>query len=141
MNVADESVGLDGEPAWFRFSATLRVFGQGVDLDEITATLGLAPTHTHRRGDRRTPRAQPFEHDMWSYTAPVPGDKPLDDHIQTLWSRIKPHKDYLMGLKEGLTVNVYCGYTTNCCAGFEVSHRSLALFVELEIPFGVSIIA
>lgn len=87
-----QDLGLDGDRAWFRFSATLRIFGEMADLDEITATLGLSPTHAHRRGDRRALQAQPFEHDMWSYTAPVLKDRPLDVHLHSLWTQIKPHK-------------------------------------------------
>ncbi len=76
---------------------------------------------------------------MWMYTAPVPRDRPLDVHIQTLWAHIKPNRDYLVGLKARLSVDVYCSYQTNALyAGFEVSHKSLEMFIELEVPFGVS---
>jgi hypothetical protein len=76
---------------------------------------------------------------MWMYTAPVPRDRPLDVHIQTLWAQIKPHKDYLVGLKARLSVDDYCSYRTNAFyAGFEVSHKSLEMFIELEVPFGFS---
>lgn len=139
--MTDDGTESDEERPWFRYSATLRIFGRIADLDEITATLGLSPTHTHRRGDRRGPQSPVlFEHDMWSYTSPVPADRPLDVHIQTLWSHIQTHKDFLIGLKERLTLDVFCGYHTNGSAGFEVSHRSLTMFIELEIPFGVSIL-
>ncbi len=46
-----------------------------------------------------------------------------------------------MTLKERLTVDVFSGYRSNCgTAGFEVSHRSLEMFMQLEIPFGVSVV-
>ena len=139
--MADESTEPEEESYWFRYSADLRIFGQIPNLDEITATLGLSPAHTHKRGDRRSSRSQPFEHDMWLYASPVPDDRPLDVHIQTLWSHIKPHRGFLICLKERLTVDVFCGYRTNCgTAGFEISHRSLEMFIQLEIPFGLSII-
>jgi hypothetical protein len=78
---------------------------------------------------------------MWSYTAPVPEDRPLDVHIQTLWNHIKSNTDYLLQLKDRLTVDVFCGYRSNCgSAGFEVSHESLEMFIRLEIPLGVSVI-
>ncbi len=129
------------ERCYFHFSATLRVFGRIPDLDEITRTMGLSPTDTHKRGDRRGPRSPASEHDLWSYTSPVPEDRPLDVHLRTLWAHLSPHRAYLMGLKERLTVDVFCGYRTNCgTAGFEVSHHSLELFRQLEIPFGVSVI-
>jgi hypothetical protein len=128
--------------AYFHFSATLRIFGDIGDLDAVTAELGIAPTHTHRRGERRGPSsATRYEHDMWSYCAPVPEDRPLQVHLEALWRVVRPHVPYLKGLKERLTVDVFCGYRSNCdSAGFEVDHRALVIFTELEIPFGVSVI-
>ena len=131
----------DDVPYRFKYGATLRIFGEIADLDAITRTLGLSPTHTHRRGDRRGGRSEPFEHDMWSYASPVADDRPLDEHLQTLWESLKPHTAYLKSLKEGLTVDVFCRYSSDCeSAGFEVSHRSLEIFTELEVPFGVSVV-
>ncbi|HET8670620.1 MAG TPA: DUF4279 domain-containing protein, partial [Candidatus Saccharimonadales bacterium] len=82
-----------------------------------------------------------YEFDMWAYTSPVPEDRPLDIHIETLWNHIRLKKDYLVKLKERFTVDVFCGYRSNSAtAGFEVSPKSLGMFIELDIPFGVSII-
>ncbi len=78
---------------------------------------------------------------MWSYDAPVAEDRPLDIHIRTLWSHIRGHKDFLMRLKDHCTVDVFCGYRSNSgTAGFEVSAKSLEMFVALDIPFGVSVV-
>jgi Domain of unknown function (DUF4279) len=133
-----EEVDPDQEPPFFYFEATLRIFGVIDDFDAISETLCLTPTRSHRRGERLGPsRTQEF--DMWMYTAPVPRDRPLDVHIQTLWAHIKSHRDYLVGLKARLSVDVYCSYQTNAVyAGFEVSHKSLEMFIQLEVPFGVS---
>lgn len=129
------------EDYYFYYSSTQRIFGKIPDLDEITKKLGLCPTDTHRRGERIRYRSEPLKNDMWSYLSPVPEERRLDVHIQTLWAHIKPHKDYLMGLKERLTVDVFYGYRSNCgTAGIKVSHHSLEMFIELEIPFGLSII-
>ena len=130
------------EPEYFfRFSATLRIFGDIEDLDAITADLGVTPTHAHRRGDKPLPTSlRVYEHDMWSYSAPVPRDRPLEAHLEALWRVVRPHAAYLRGLKERLSVDVYCSYHTNCSTGgFEVDHRALTIFQELEVPFGVSV--
>lgn len=38
-------------------------------------------------------------------------------------------------------MDVFCGYRSSSgTAGFEVSPKSLEMFVELDIPFGVSVI-
>jgi uncharacterized protein DUF4279 len=130
------------EPEYFfRFSATLRIFGEIGDLAAITAKLGVAPTHMHRRGEKPLPTSlRGYEHDMWSYSAPVPRDRPLQVHLESLWRAVRPHVAYLKGLKNRLSVDVYCSYHTNCSTGgFEVDHRALTIFTELEVPFGVSV--
>ena len=109
------------------------------DLEAISQTLGVAPTYVHRRGDLvGLSRWRRHEHDMWSYLAAVPEDRPLAVHLDALWRVVRPHLAYLKRLKERLTVDVFCGYRSNCStAGFEVDHRSLIIFTELEVPFGV----
>ena len=83
----------------------------------------------------------PYRQDMWSYSPPVEKSEPLHRHIDALWLKLKPHKHYLLELKKSLNVDVFCGYRSNCdTAGLEVPHTSLEMFIELEIPFGVSII-
>ncbi|MFO0960594.1 MAG: DUF4279 domain-containing protein [Isosphaeraceae bacterium] len=140
----ETGIGVVGEEPgfWFSFSATLRIFGEIGDFEPITQTLGVTPTHTHRRGGSRRPTSpRAYDHDMWSYTAPLPEDRPLEDHLDALWRVVRPHVDYLKGLKQGLNVDVFCGYRSNCStAGFEVDHRALAIFTELEVPFGISVI-
>jgi hypothetical protein len=129
------------EDTYFGYSASLRIGGKISDLDKISATLGLSPTHSHRKGERRGPKAAPYHQDMWSYSPPVEKSEPLHRHIDALWSKLKPHKRYLLELKKSLNVDVFCGYRSNCdTAGIEVPHTSLEMFIELEIPFGVSII-
>jgi hypothetical protein len=129
------------EETRFAYSATLRIFGDIPSLDDITANMGVNPTYTHRRGERRGNRSAPYIHDMWSFSPSVLEDEALEHHITALWSEIKPKKDYLLDLKRTLTVDVFLGYRSNCDhAGIQVPHTCLEMFSELEIPFGVSIV-
>ena len=129
------------EDTYFAYSATLRIAGMISDFDRISTALDLSPTHLHRKGERREEKAVPYRQDMWSYRAPVDESEPLHRHIDALWLKLKPHKHYLFELKKSLTVDVFCGYRSNCdTAGIEVPHTSLEMFMELEIPLGVSII-
>ena len=136
---------LDGEEpdeeTYFAYCASLRIFGVLGDLEDITRRLGVAPTNSHRRGERRRPNSPPHQHDMWAYQAPVPEAEPLDVHIDRLWQTFREHKTYLLELKKTVTVDVFLGYRSNCDhAGLEVPCTSLEMFIELQIPFGVSII-
>ena len=133
--------GQPDEETYFTYSASLRIFGTIPDLHEITQRLGVAPTHAHRRGDRRVPGSLPYEHDMWRYTAPVKENEPLHVHIDTLWNTFRERKQYLLQLKRNMTVDVFLGYRSNCDhAGVEVPYQSLEMFRELKVPFGLSII-
>ncbi|MFZ5975124.1 MAG: DUF4279 domain-containing protein [Bacillota bacterium] len=131
------------EVIYFCFSSTLRIFGDIDNLNQISKTLGLKPTYSHKKGEPKSKKNNNivWDRDMWSYDSPVPEDRHLDVHIQKLWDILKPHKEYLKGLKKELTVDVFNGYRSNSStAGFEVSPSSLEMFVELDIPFGVSVI-
>ena len=137
-----EPVPPNGEEPYFRFRASLRIFGIIDDLDEISRGLGLIPTKTHRRGDPKFPhRPDTWKEDAWFYEPPINRKRPLEEHILALWDRLRPHMEFLKTLKKTHRLDVFCGYRSDCgTAGFEVGHKCLGLFIELEIPFGVSII-
>src|SRR4051794_32765743 len=101
------------EENYFRFSATLRIFGQGVPFEEISQRLGVQPTHQHHKGERRGPRSPAFRDDAWQFEPAVPETEPLDRHIEALWQIVRPAVDYLRGLKRRLTVDVFCSYRSN----------------------------
>ena len=125
------------EETYFSYSATLRISGEIPEMEEISSTLGLKSTHSHREAERRSKGATPYRQDMWAYTPAVRKSEPLDKHIDVLWSLFKPHKRYLLRLKQTAMVDVFLGYRTNCdTAGIEVPHTSLEMFTELQIPFG-----
>lgn len=129
------------EENYFAYSATLRISGDRLDFEDISRSLRLSPTYSHRKGDRPGPRSPGYTQDMWAYSPPVPRDHPLAEHIDALWADIQHAKDYLRALKETAAVDVFLGYRSNVdTAGIEFPHTCLAMFVELEIPFGVSII-
>lgn len=131
------------EETWFAFSATLRIHGEGLDFDEISRTLGVQPTYTHRKGECNSKQRPDLEwkDDAWHYGVGLDESRPLQDHILALWQVLKFHVPYLKALKERFKVDTFCGYrSNNQTAGFEVDYRCLEMFTALEIPFGLSII-
>jgi hypothetical protein len=129
------------EPIYFAYSATLRIHGDGLPFESIGRQLGVEPTSVRRKGERRGPRSPPYRDDAWHFSAGLPEEAPLEQHIEALWKVLKPHVQYLKFLKQHYKVDVFCGYRTNCdLAGIEVPHTCLELFTALEVPFGISII-
>jgi hypothetical protein len=129
------------EVTYFAYSATLRIHGLSLPLDEITDRLGLQPTHSHRQGEKKGPRSPSYRDDAWHFQPALNETRPLSEHIDALWTVLRPHVEYLKALKDRYRVDIFCGYRSNSdTAGVEVPHTSLAMFIELEIPFGLSII-
>lgn len=126
---------------WFAFSATLRIHGDGLDFEQISRTLGVEPTNYHIKGERKGPRSPEWRDDAWHYQPAIDESRPLTDHLNALWEILQPHVAFLKSLKRHCTVDVFCGYRSNSqTAGFEVDHRCLDIFIQLEVPFGVSVI-
>ena len=129
----------EDEPSYFAFSATLRIHGTDLPFDEITRTLGLSPTHQHRAGERRRARGRAYPDDAWQFSANVPEERELTEHLRSLWTVVRPHVAYLTSLDA--SVDVFCGYrSNNGTAGFAVEPDALEIFTALNVPFGVSVI-
>jgi hypothetical protein len=96
------------ERNYFCYSATLRIFGDGVPFQEINERLGVEPTHIHRKGERRGPRSPAWRDDGWHLESGLPKAEPLDRHIEALWEVVRPHLEYLKGLKQRFKVDVLC---------------------------------
>jgi hypothetical protein len=131
----------EDDKLYFNYSATLRIRGDIGNLDDITRLLGIQPTRTHKKGERKGPRSPEYKDDFWCFSPNIDEEKELSDHIDGLWDAIKNKKDVLLKLKEELKIDVFLGYRSNCdTAGIEIPYRCLELFNELKIPFGISII-
>jgi len=133
---------MNSEEVYFKYSVRLRIFSEsGLNFKDIENNLSIIPNYTHRKGDRRTPKSPEYKHDMWSYKLCLDKTEPLENYLYKLWSEIKPHKEYILNLKNNATVDIFCGYRSNSdTAGIQVAHQSLEIFRELEIDFGLSII-
>jgi hypothetical protein len=129
----------DDEHSYFAYSATLRIHGADLPLDEITKAMGVAPSHQHKAGEKSRATARAYKDDAWHFTAPLPEEAELTEHLRSLWQTVEPHVAYLTGL--AASVDVFCGYrSNNGSAGFAVAPDALQIFTALKAPFGVSVI-
>jgi len=133
-NEADEEI-------YVNFSASLRIFGDIKDLDRVTQLLQIEPTTSHQKGERKGPDSAAYQHAMWVYQAPVSEEEPLSKHLEALWCVLQLRKDEILQLKKEFKVDIFCGYRSNCDhSGVELPSGSLEIFVQLQIPFGLSIV-
>lgn len=128
------------EPIYFCYLAIFRIFSDYIiDLNAITNFLGISPTLSYLKGELYYGKV--VEDSMWSFEIDLDEETHLDFHIQSLWSILKPLKEKIIKLKEDFRVDVFCGYRTNSVtAGLLVAPSNLEMFMELDIPFQLSII-
>lgn len=135
---------------WFggpvdRFKITLRVSGEELDPDRISATLRCAPSRTERKGipissngHIRTPKVS-----RWSLTIDSadcdPGDD-VEDGIRMLLARLPSDTDIWAWLASSYEVDIFCGlFLKSCSRGFEISAELSRLLSDRHLPIGFDI--
>lgn len=125
-----------------RSIAMFTIEGQGLDLEGISRSLGLAPSSTHRKGEPIFQAGKrKYLHDQWSLEVPLDKLEPLDAHLKWLNQQLEPHREFIKSLKADAEVYIYCGYTFhNYESAFTLSPESLTIFTELSIPMEVNLL-
>jgi hypothetical protein len=125
-----------------RYRVSFVIQSPSLDLDAISRTLDIVPSHTHRVGDlSRAKKILP--HDMWRLTSPPTGpEESIDAHLKWLAEKLKPHYDFIRSLKNHAEIYIFCGYTIDTeQSGFSLSSEALALVTDIGISMDFSILA
>ncbi|MFN7855161.1 MAG: DUF4279 domain-containing protein [Acidovorax sp.] len=127
-------------PFLYEFDASLRLSGLGEHHDEIRRQTGLEPTHSHLKGELRSPRSKmkPWEEDLWVLQSPLGNQASLDEHLEWLWIKIAPHKDYFAKLAaRSVQADVVLGCLTESPYPY-LTTKSSSLQLLKELNVGVS---
>jgi Domain of unknown function (DUF4279) len=135
---------------WFggpvdQFRITLRISGEELDPDRISALLGCAPTMAERRGmpitsgrSTRIPKKG-----RWSLTI---DSKDCDDGddvevgIRTLLTRLPSDSGLWASLTSIYAVDVFCGlFLASSNRGFEISTEVLKLLSDRHLKIGFDV--
>lgn len=124
--------------------ASLRLFGDDLQPDEITGLLGCSPTYSHIKGEVVTvknPRREyikKFGH--WRLHAKDAEPENLDDQVAELLSKLTQDLAVWADLKNRFEMDLFCGLFMNeSNDGFELSSATLASLAERGIAIGFDI--
>jgi hypothetical protein len=123
-------------------SCNFRVFGDIGDPDRISALLGVEPTYTHRKGERRSKFTEPYSNDMWRYEISGDDEETLGDLLRQIHGVFLAKAEQIKSLvaDEGLKVDVFCSYLfLPNQGGFDFSPQALELFTRAGIELCISI--
>jgi hypothetical protein len=127
--------------------ASLSIYGEDLEPNEITRILGLAPTHGHRRGDRRGPKSPPATMGFWGYgvdsKAPdeAAGD-PADLVLGRLLDRLPSDPALWARLVQQYRVRIFfCIGFEGYNQGFGLSARNIQRAAALGVPLDFDLYA
>jgi hypothetical protein len=123
-------------------SCSFRVSGDISDPDRISALLGVKPTYTHRKGERRSKFTEPYPNDMWRYQVSGDDEETLDELLRQIGGVFLEKVEQIKSLiaDDGLKVDVYCSYEFwPNQGGFDFSPQVLELFTSAGIRLCISI--
>ena len=89
-------------------SASLNIYGENLEPEEITRMLGLSPTHSHRRGERRRPDGPQFSTGAWLHRvdSDVAPDAP-DRALGSLLDRLPSDRSLWIGITQRYEVRIF----------------------------------
>lgn len=126
-----------------RSVATLRVSGDDLRPEEITALLGASPTYSHTKGDRRvfaSGRERIFKFGIWNLSAKVAEPEDLNAQVDELLAQLTPDLAVWRELSERYSVDLFCGwFMANGNDGVSIAPRILLALGERGIELDLDI--
>jgi hypothetical protein len=132
MNMND--IGNQGNQKWSR--AALRISGETLRPDQISALLGLEPSQSGVKGERFSTRHSAVRRtSFWLLKSPLNDDLPLAEHLEWLLELIEPKLDLIGSLAEKWRVDFFCGFSSeNGQGGVTFEPSLLRRLAHLGIP-------
>lgn len=117
-----------------RVRVSLRVFGDSLEPEEVSALLGRQPTRSHRKGDKTfrissTPKAsgsiastEPTG--AWILDSGLSEKAEIEDHVEALLSPVSNDSDEWASLTSRFSASILCSvFLDQYNEGFELSPR------------------
>ena len=125
----DPNFKLESEvPAIARVRVSLRVFGDSLEPDEVSALLGRPPTRSHRKGDQSTSATQSGTllepTGVWILDSGLSEKSEIEEHVEALLSAVSNDSDEWSSLTSRFSASILCStFLDQYNEGFEISPR------------------
>ena len=125
-----------------RVRVSLRVFGDGLEPEEVSALLGRDPTRCHRKGDPiggdGGAKVEPTG--AWILDSTLSEKSEIEEHVETLLSGVSGDSDEWEQLTSRFSASILCSaFLDQYNEGFEISPRLSRSLAErgLVIAFDI----
>jgi hypothetical protein len=116
-------------------SISLAIYGNQLDPEAVSARLGCAPTHAHRKGESRKPGGHPSRTGAWLLQVRGVGVREADTFVELLLARLPADEAFWSALRQDYTVQIRIGlHMDRWNQGFELSSSSVHRFAVTGAP-------
>jgi hypothetical protein len=126
-------------------AASLRISGEDLIPDEISAAIGSSPTLSYRKGEVhrfRNGGEVIRKTGMWLVTADDCEPEDIDRQVRDLLSRLTPELRIWDDLSQRFEIDLYCGlFMEEANEGLSLSIGTLRALADRNIELGVDIYA
>lgn len=125
-----------------RVRVCLRIFGDGLEPEEVSALLGHEPSRSHRKGDpvRGGPRGRVEPTGTWILDSDLSEKAEIEEHVESLLSKVTHDEDEWSSLTDQFSASILCSVFLDLYnEGFEISPRLSQALAErgLVIAFDI----
>ncbi len=112
-------------PALARVHVSLRVFGDSLEPEEVSALLGREPTRCHRKGDPTAADETSVEATGgWILDSELSEQTEIEDHVEALLAPISNDSDEWASLTSRFSASIFCSaFLDRSNEAFELSPR------------------
>ncbi len=109
-----------------RVRVCLRVFGDGLEPEEVSALLGHEPSRSHRKGDPMPgdPRGRVEPTGVWILDSHLSEKAEIEEHVESLLANVSNDEDEWSSLTDQYSASILCSlFLDQYNEGFEISPR------------------
>ena len=118
-------------------SATLCVYHENLDPEELTRRLGVNPTTAFKRGFQRAAASRPMPHGAWLLRVAAPGPRTVEDQLRQLLMQLVVPPAVWASVIEEHRVRISIGLHMSAWnRGFALSPTILAELAKLGVELG-----
>jgi hypothetical protein len=123
-------------------SLRLDLSGTALQPEDVTARLGIAPSHSHQIGDPHGSRGLLYPNSIWILSSRNHATSTdLEEHIAWILDQIEPRQEAFMAIRGALpTADVFCMAVSRYShSGLEFSPRLMGRLATLGLALGLDI--
>ena len=120
---------------------SLRIFGDDLDPEGVSALLGGIPSRSHRKGDALDGDALPAPTGAWVLDTSLPDTAEIEEHVSELFGKLTSDLDEWGTLSARFAVDVRCELEVGDAGeGFDLSPRLAAALGERGVVLSFSMV-